>query len=54
MEQAYQSWENRQLLEAVEKALKDIGEIVSEVIAEEQILIKTREDRKFTDPHQNS
>lgn len=45
VERAYQSWENRQRLEAVEKALKSIEEIASEVIASEQILAKTREDR---------
>lgn len=45
VEQAYQSWENRQLLETVEKALKTVEQIVSEVIADEQILVKEREDR---------
>lgn len=47
VERAYQSWENRQRLEAVEKALKSVEEIVSEVIASEQVLAKSREDRAF-------
>lgn len=45
VERAYQSWENRQRLEAVEKALKSVEALVSEVIASEQILAKAREDR---------
>ena len=45
VEQAYQSWENRQLLEEVEKALKTIEEVVSEVLADEQILTNARKDR---------
>ncbi|MEL6165025.1 MAG: hypothetical protein AAFR37_15160 [Cyanobacteria bacterium J06628_3] len=38
VERAYQSWENRQRLEAIEKALKTVENVVSEVIASEQLL----------------
>lgn len=45
VEQALQSFENRQRLEAVEKTLESIQDMVSELIANEQILAKTRQDR---------
>lgn len=45
VERAYQSWEDRQRLEAIEQALKAVEDLVSEVIASEQILAKHRKDR---------
>lgn len=47
VEQAYQSWEDRQRLEAIEQALKTVEDLVSEVIASEQISAKDRQDRIF-------
>ncbi|MEL6462718.1 MAG: hypothetical protein AAFY21_12700 [Cyanobacteria bacterium J06641_2] len=45
VERAYQSWENRQRLETIEKALKTVENVVSEVITSEQILAKAMEDK---------